>query len=267
MPLPPTQPPPPTHTHTHTHPPILYHSPKGDQLAFLQQNMPYLEKWADKVAAQPKTTPNRTDTLAGRRRRRELWSIVPTTIEFLLNMLDMKRFGYSKTFNDEIQKTTVSSKYGRLLKEWPGYNTECFGDYDQVTNRLAKVPERLNSGEIVRDNSLGLLKLNGLLWDDMDDGSILLASRPEPHKFYRAYLDHTVGADRPVDHVDDTWMYTFAKGFIAGLETQSRQTMHVQNDVKIYTQKVLHKAHLGIDITTEQAQKVRKSNRTFHISV
>ena len=226
--------------------------------------MPYLEKWAEKVAAQPKTTPNSTDTIAGRRRRRELWSIVPTTIHFLLDMLDMKRFGYSKTFNDEIQKTETTTKYGRVLKNWPGYNTECFGDYDQVTNRLAKVPERMNSGEIIRDNSLGLLKLNGLLWNDMDDSSILLASRPEPHKFYRAYLDHTVGAKRAEDL--SSWMYTFAKDFIAGLATQSRQTMHVQNDIKIYTQKVLHKAHLGIDITTEQAQKVRKSNRTMGVA-
>ena len=51
----------------------------------------------------------------------------------------------------------------------------------------------MEQGKYIRDNSLGLLKLNGLLHTERPDKSILLASRNEAHNFYRPYLDHTVG--------------------------------------------------------------------------
>ena len=84
--------------------------------------------------------------------------------------------------------------FGKMTINWPGLETEVFLSYDQVVKRLAEVPEKIKSGEYIRDNSLGLLKLNPLLWEgEKRDSSILLASGPEVHNFYRPYLDRNVG--------------------------------------------------------------------------
>ena len=63
------------------------------------------------------------------------------------------------------QDDNAGGKIGKTMDTWPGQHTNSFLSHAQVVKRLKTVPQRLRDGKIVRDNSLGLLKMARWLWE------------------------------------------------------------------------------------------------------
>eukprot|EP00947_MAST-08B_sp_MAST-8B-sp1_P005591 g5591.t1 len=165
--------------------------------------------------------------------------------QFLGEMLQLKLNGYRHVMNSKAKATSQ----GRIIKEWPGENTHSFIDYDQVVKRLKEVPQAQRDGTITRDNSLGLLRLANWLWPDQGpNNAILLGATVKDHEFYRPYLDYTVGNGAKKNWNYDDLLKTAKEHLKATRERPDDiqgSSFHVFNDVKLWTTKVLFKAHLG----------------------
>uniref|UniRef100_A0A7S1WSW0 C2 domain-containing protein n=1 Tax=Alexandrium catenella TaxID=2925 RepID=A0A7S1WSW0_ALECA len=151
-----------------------------------------------------------------------------------------------------------SDRKGRDTYRWAGpfpENCITYSGHAEVAEKLRSLGQRLgtndNDGDAYRGNFLGFQLLNGALWPEKADRVIGLAETQQSHAFCRAVIAKLVGPP-PEGRWTPELVRQMAAGFWRGRTSVS------SDDFKPWTTQVLHKIHLGLDLTWEEAQDFTK---------
>lgn len=130
-----------------------------------------------------------------------------------------------------------------------------------VHSRLLVFPERFGDGDIERQNNLGFQKLNGYIWPELEDPMIGLGQTQENHAFTREFLDNALSPE------SGNWDRVMINGYIDMFFSNNREKKFKTSDFKVWTTIVLHKLHLGIDLSWEEGKEFISMQRSLLIAI
>jgi len=169
---------------------------------------------------------------------------------YLLESLDFLR-GYSKSFYSHSDKSCAAgdeSSCQHRRADYPGPEAQSYLSASEIAAKMTEVPSRQAAGDITRRNMLGYLLLNDMYWYDLpagEQGLGLGGQSVELHRFVRPKLDAAFG--------DGAWdaasIESSARDFLRG-----RSRVNFQQDVKVWTQQVLHRVLMGAEISEQEAE-------------
>jgi hypothetical protein len=162
---------------------------------------------------------------------------------YLLNMLAIKRQGYTEAF------CSRSTDDCATTDNFPGPNDHSELTWEAVKNGLEQVPRLQESGEVVRLNDLGYLILNTAMWDvqEGDVKTLGLGVTVEDHKYFRPMMDNVLGQGS--QWWNQEMVADWTREFF-----QNRGSLDAGHDVSEWSTKFLHKIHLNLDLTDEEAR-------------
>lgn len=162
---------------------------------------------------------------------------------YFVDMLQLKSIEYSKLLN-------WRSGDGGATAHFPGPGATAVLKHADVCGQLADVPSNWKDGTIWRGNDLGFIRVNPVFWPDVS-GRFALGMPQDVHAWVRPILDGLLGQG-------GNWTaeeVASSAGQWLDERAAARTPFRVQNDVKLWVQILLHKVHLGIDLTVEEAQR------------
>ena len=134
--------------------------------------------------------------------------------------------------------------------EWDGpedSNCTTYMDHDDVVEKLSELPRKFGTnntnGLAERQNNLGFQKLNGVIWEELDNPVIGLGQTQENHAFVRPYIEKLVGVNGKWDR---NMIVEYVNDFF------HNKSKFSTSDFQIWTTIVLHKIHLNMEITWEE---------------
>jgi hypothetical protein len=128
-------------------------------------------------------------------------------------------------------------------------NCVTYMNHEDVVQKLKESPEKFGTnninGSIERQNNLGFQRLNGVIWSELENPVIGLGQTQENHAFVRPYMDKLVG-------VNGNWNKNMITEYVNDFfHDKSRFNT---SEFQIWTTIVLHKIHLNMVITWEDAK-------------
>ena len=127
-----------------------------------------------------------------------------------------------------------------------------------VHSRLLVFPERFGDGDIERQNNLGFQKLNGYIWPELEDPMIGLGQTQENHAFTREFLDNALSPE------SGNWNREMISEYVDMFFSKKK---FKTSDFKVWTTIVLHKLHLGIDLSWEEGVEFISMQRSLLIAI
>ena len=135
--------------------------------------------------------------------------------------------------------------------QWNGpedSNCVTYMNHEDVVKKLKESSEKFGTnninGSIERQNNLGFQRLNGVIWSELENPVIGLGQTQENHAFVRPYMDKLVG-------INGNWTKNLITEYVNDF-FHNRNTFNT-SEFQIWTTIVLHKIHLGMVITWEEA--------------
>ena len=199
-------------------------------------------------------------------------------IKYWVDMPALGRSGYEGFFN--IYDIGPSSGFVPA----PGLCSTSLSHYDDIKKFLEDLPEALGNNTYVRENALGLLRLNDKLFPDdvWSNGytGLALGAPLDDHDFVRPILDYLYGGGSisgdsytpsfggPFStrglHWSQSDLIDSAQTFVAS----KNESLVVGVDERIWVTKQLHKISLGILLSDQEAQNfVNLQSAVFGISI
>lgn len=157
------------------------------------------------------------------------------------------------------------SKKGGKDGVWNGpedENCTTYMKHKEIIKRLKNLPEQFGTnninGMVERQNNLGFQKLNDVIWQELRNPVIGLGQTQENHFFSRRFIDATIGEK---GNWSKEQIVTFVDKFY------STRNKFSTSDFKTWTTIVLHKIHLNMGLTWDQAEEYMNMQRTLLISI
>lgn len=164
----------------------------------------------------------------------------------MMGPFSMREWFLSRSKNEQGEDTYM----------WNGPKKEdcvCYSGHADVTKRLQELGEKLGTNNIdgtaYRANSLGITPFfSGAIWPELaPNGRIGLGQNQENHARFRKIIVKAVG-----DEGEGRWTTASIKEFTSSF-WKGRTSLTVADDIWVWSQQMLHKFVLGLDITTEDA--------------
>jgi hypothetical protein len=161
----------------------------------------------------------------------------------------------------------------------PGLCTTSYLSHEEVKQRIADLPQLQYSGEVYRENALGLLRLGSptFQWcsdpDAYDYCGVVNGMSAEDHEIIRPLLDELFGdGDSPgsagtFTSIGNRWgkadLVASAADFL-----KDKDTLSLGSDVSLWTVLQLHKTALGVDLPVATAEAfVQLQGAAFLLSI
>jgi len=135
------------------------------------------------------------------------------------------------------------------LAPGPGVDTTSVYSWNLSVIALQNLGPKLRSHDRVRRNELGVQLFNGIMWPEKHYGTIALGDDNADHARTRPLLDRMVGPAMAADAATRTAIAASADAALGGAALSIDST-----SLKVWTTKLLHRFHLGLEIDTAAAQ-------------
>ena len=149
-----------------------------------------------------------------------------------------------------------------MIGEGPGPNTQTFYAWHDVRDLLLDFGPRIKNGTMQRYNELGMAVQNDRMWPETK--TIALGYSNKDHALVRPYLGNSLDGSREEDADCDgstcwnsAWLRQVFRERFASTDTLST------SDLPWLVTVVLHKVHLNLDLTDEEAQDFAAFMTTF----
>ena len=146
----------------------------------------------------------------------------------------------------------------------PGTCTTSYISHERIRQKLEEFPKLFEDGKIYRENSLGLLRLNDLIfkkgvWSN-DYAGIMIGAPKEDHDIFRPVVDYLFGdattmqmPDSPFNGDGNTWssdaFYQSAQAYLS-----EKDEVTVGADASAWVIKSFHEQIFGVSLSPEELQ-------------
>lgn len=165
---------------------------------------------------------------------------------YFVDMAQLKVIAYHKLLN-------CRSTDGGRSASFPGPGSIAYLKHGECVELMKGLPSAYKEGTIFKGADLGFIRLNPIFWPD---APFALGIPAEKHEWIRPILDSRLGAnggqwdaqlvaDSAAKFLDDE--YSKNVPFTAGGDKA--------NSIKVWGQILLHRVHLGIELSYEEAQE------------
>ena len=168
------------------------------------------------------------------------------SLDYIFDMLSLTTRPQNEAFY-------ANSEDGGRTAAFPGKGCTAYLTHKDVSEKLKVVGKEQREGKIWRGNDLGNIRLNKVLYSDIENSSIGLAVSPQDHEWIRPIVDEMLGAR-------GNWSVKGIRDSVRAFLASRRQlgNLHVQAHIKEWVATYLHRVHLHIELSKEEAAEFVK---------